>query len=163
MLHSCTYCMLLACIHKMQCSWIYDMLSSYYTWFCIHACTTCYIYACLWCIHASIQCYIHPYRVIAASMDILHAMSWELTMDHIAAPEDSHARQHLHITVHIHAYTKCSIHAYIECYVNAWIGCYIIAYIGCHIDAYIVCYMIAYILNYIHALLTMYWMQCSCI
>ena len=106
---------------------------------------------------------IFIHRVIAAFMDILHAMLWELTMNHIAAPQDSHARQPLHILLYIHACTRCSIHAYIDCYVNAWIGCYIIAYIGCHIDAYIVCYMNAYIVNSIHAMLMMYWMQCSCI
>ena len=58
--YSCTYYMLVACIHKMQCSYIYEMLSSYDTGFCIHACTSSYIYAFLWCIHASIQCYSHP-------------------------------------------------------------------------------------------------------
>jgi len=40
-------------------------------------------------------------------------------MNHIAAPQDSHARQPLLITLYIRAYTRCSIHAYIECYVNA--------------------------------------------
>ena len=88
---------------------------------------------------------IFIHRVIAAFMNISHAMLQELTMNHIAAPQDSHARQPLHITLYIHACTRWSIHAYIECYVNACIGCYIIAYSGCHIDAYIACFMDAYI------------------
>ena len=104
---------------------------------------------------------IFIHRVIAAFMVILHAMSWQLTMNHIAAPQDSHARQPLHVTLHIHGYTKCSIHAYIECCVNARIRCYTMTYIGGHIDAYVVCYMNAYISNCIQAMIMMYWMQCS--
>ena len=69
-------------------------------------------------------------------------------MIHITAPQDFHARQPLHITLYIHACTRCSIHAYTECYVNAWIGCYIIAYSGCHINAYIACFVNAYILKF---------------
>ena len=91
------------------------------------------------------------HKVIAAFIDRLHAMSWELTIIHITAPQDSHARLYILHRIFMHVLDSLFTHIF-ECCVNAWIGCYIIAYIGCHIDAYIVCYMNAYIKNYIHAM-----------
>ena len=54
---------------------------------------------------------IFIHAIIATSMDILHAI-WQIPRNHIAAPQDPHARQPPHNTWHIHAYTRCSIHAY---------------------------------------------------
>ena len=55
---------------------------------------------------------IFTHTIIAKSMDIFHTILWQIPRNHIAAPQDPHARQPSHVTWYIHAYTRCSIHAY---------------------------------------------------
>ena len=101
----------LSCTYQMLCSYIYEMLSFYYSGCCIHACSTWYIEVCIWTMLLFNVIFTHT--IIATCMAICdmpyYGKSQGTTSLHHRIP---HARQLSDASWCIHAYTRCSIHAY---------------------------------------------------